>query len=343
MPSVSQSEIRTFLDCHRKHFISYVEKLQPKRTPFAFLQGRVFHEGLAAYYSGEVDEEVLAKANALVPVEEKVSMDDEVSSSEEWERGDYLAARWRGVLRAYAEQYPRDEFVEVPEIERRHKVDYLNRTEGDPWKLSGRFDGIVMDDQARFWLLEHKSASSDALSALSNLQLDFQIGFYLLMCDLLAKRGRISKVAGVLYNVVVKPTIRAKLVWDCRVKDADGVIRHEVVEGKPTLKWLNEGGFTLMSQEQRRQMPSEYEQRVFDEMTANAPSYFIRHTVLRSDVRRDVFHDDLSRILHALGSGEHRYPNYAHCQYCAFRRLCSANPNDRPDVVAEFYEPKRWN
>ncbi len=121
--AVSQSELRAWMDCPRRHWFIYERGLRPKRTPTAFLMGSAFHDAVSDYYSGVPEDRVLAHAQIVAAEANGVaSVDGEWREAEEWETGEYQAAKLRGMLRAYAQTYLRDEFLNVLLLEKRLAV-----------------------------------------------------------------------------------------------------------------------------------------------------------------------------------------------------------------------------
>ncbi len=332
--TISQSEIKTWLDCPRKHWFRYVREISPKKTPFAFIQGTVFHDVLAAYYAGEVDELIHAVVNELAGVEETVSIEGEPTATDDWDKGEYLAARWRGVYRAYAAQYPRDEFSDVEILEHRYDVPFVFEDSRIDWHLNGRFDGIVCDKKDVRWLLEHKTAAGYVVETLMNLRMDFQVSFYLMICDLLEANGRLPMVSGALYNIVVKPTLRPKSVWLTRYSTGETIQTDTKIPEREARKQ----SLMIVGQSKVRQSPEEYEERIFEAMTSKPIDYFFRDHIVRSPNQKEMFREDLIAILNAISDGS-LHPNYNHCRHCTYRRLCSARPDSREDLITEFYGP----
>lgn len=62
MDSSSHSEVEAFLQCERRHYYSYGEKLQGKGTSEALIRGIIGHEVLATYYQAIKDGKSRAEA-----------------------------------------------------------------------------------------------------------------------------------------------------------------------------------------------------------------------------------------------------------------------------------------
>lgn len=324
------------MDCPRRHWFLYERGLRPKRTPTAFLVGGAFHDAVSDYYAGVADEQVLARAGAVTAEANGVaSVGGEWHEAEEWETGEYQAAKLRGMLRAYARTYSRDEFSDVLILEKRLAVPWVCGDE--EWILSGRFDGVVRDDLGESWLLEHKTTAAAPLGLVTNLRLDFQCNFYLHMAGLLAEAGELPRVSGVLYNVVVKPGIRPILVHEARWEEVFATAESKAEAVETVLQRCSEADRRFVAVTKRRQTPEEHEARVERVMLEDPVAYFVRRRVTRSERQQETFAAELASVLGAF-RGNAGFPNFQSCERCGFRVLCSASPEDRPRLQEELFE-----
>ena len=334
--TVSQSELKTWMQCQRRHWFTYEKGLRSKRTPTAFLVGTAFHDALSDYYSGVDESGVLAHANTIaLEADGMASIDGEWRDAEEWEGAEYQAARVRGMLRAYAQRYPRGEFLDAFALEERFFVPWSFGDE--QWTLSGRFDGIAQDDNGEWWLLEHKTAAGNAVELITNLRLDLQVNFYLHMADLLHASGKAPQVAGVLYNVIVKPQIRPVLVYEACWEDVVVIAETKAEAVNAVMQQCSEADRRFIAVDKRRQTPEEYEERIIVHMLADPAGCFVRRYVARSERQRETFAGELASILNAFARSP-GYPNFQSCDRCHFRVLCAASPADRPHLQEQFFE-----
>ena len=109
------------------------------------------------------------------------------------------------MMLGYAMRYPEDPFTVIA-LEKTFAGPLYNPDTGKPsrsFTLAGKVDGLVEQDGEVF-LLEHKTASTIDSEYLEKLWMDFQL---LLYAYALEKHGGL-RVAGVIYNILVKAKLR---------------------------------------------------------------------------------------------------------------------------------------
>lgn len=381
--TITQSEIMTWLSCRRKYHLAYTERLRPRARPLVLAYGTAWHEALRRLYSAPTcdadgvlleDEDairadVLAAANMIDPDEviaaAQAAGEGQIDYPADWaERKAHLPAMLRGQLRAYLDTYSRHEFAEVRGIEHRLETTFCG------FRLSGKPDGLVRDRHGFWWLLEHKTTSSIRADTVLNLWTDFQISFYLLLCQLMREQGGTERsewrtapnvlssgggtvtaeikhapgsfpeVEGVVYNVARKPALRPS---GRRVLVVDGAefvgrTQGEAVE-RAELARCRIPPAKQRVWADRQETHQEYEDRVTNTILAEPAKYFLRENVQRSPEQDAEFGTNLTQIIFEMCDGPH-YANPQHCPRCQFRALCTAPKSARDEVRETLYVEK---
>ena len=185
---LTSTSITTFQTCPRKYYWGYSEKLEPireKALPLRF--GSLWHIGMETWHRDRNLEMVynsIAK-NDLSP---------------------YEYAQLIEMVRGYTYRYPTEEFT-VLELEKEFTASIRNpRTNrlSQKFTMRGKVDGIVETTDG-VMVLEHKTTSVFSGTYLERLWADFQVMLY---CYYLYLNG--WQIAGVIYNIALKPGIRLK-------------------------------------------------------------------------------------------------------------------------------------
>jgi hypothetical protein len=189
---LTNSSISAFKSCPRKFYWRYERQIEAVERPEALLLGSAIHGFLEAHYR---------QLPFTLP--------------------DDLNPKSLAILKGVMEYYPllfmddADLFDPIA-IEKTIHGEILNPTTGRPardYSFGGKVDGLVMlkKDVEGFkagdlLLLEHKTTTKIDNNYFDRLQLDSQLRLYVLF--LARELG--APIAGCLFNVVVKPSIRPR-------------------------------------------------------------------------------------------------------------------------------------
>lgn len=189
---LTNSSISAFKACPKKYYWRYVREVEAKERPEALLLGSAVHEFLENHYR-------------QLP----------------YSPPDDLNFKSQAILKGVKEYYPVRYFDDCDQfeplaIEKVIQGEILNPETGRPareYAYGGRVDGLVLmkkDDMGfkagDLLLMEHKTASKVDEGYFERLQLDSQIRLYAIYLG----RELGTQIAGCLFNVILKPTIRQR-------------------------------------------------------------------------------------------------------------------------------------
>lgn len=189
---LTNSSISTFKACPKKYYWRYVREVEAKERPEALLLGTAIHGFLESHY----------RQLPFIPPTD-------------------LAPKSQAILEGVREYYPIRYFddcdiFEPLAIEKVIQGEILNPETGRPareYAYGGRVDGLVimkMDAEGfkagDLLLMEHKTVAKVDESYFERLQLDSQIRLYATYLG----RELGTQVAGCLFNVILKPSIRQR-------------------------------------------------------------------------------------------------------------------------------------
>jgi len=194
---VSATKLRCWNWCRKKYFFRYVEGLEPRHIGAALRFGRAIHAGfdylLTEKPLGFLWEEEL-KATMLQAYTEQL---DSFSPEDEIELQKAMQA-----LRAWVKEDPLNVYQASPRSAVVASESGFCISVGYARRIVGYFDAIL-GVQGESWVLEHKTTSRVDGKYFNNLLRDEQASMYIL-----AARELGYDVKGVLYNIVLKPSIR---------------------------------------------------------------------------------------------------------------------------------------
>ncbi len=189
---LTNSAITSFKACPRKYYWRYIREIEALERPEALLLGTAIHGFLESHYR-------------QLPYDPPTD----------------LVPKSQAILKGVREYYPilyMDDFdlFEPMAVERVISGEILNPETGRPareYAYGGKVDGLVIlkKDVEGFkagdlLLLEHKTASKVDEAYFERLQLDSQ----LLLYSLYLSRELGAPIAGTLFNVIQKPSLRQK-------------------------------------------------------------------------------------------------------------------------------------
>lgn len=180
------SRLKTYQVCPMKEAFRYRENIAPIQTRRHLAFGTAIHKGLE---TRSID----AALDVLVQ--------DYPKDQSEADAQDTASVAVRALLEGYFERYaPFDE--QKPEL--MFKLPMRTRKGGSAriLKIAGKLDNLVKID-GRWWVVEYKTASRLDGSYFDRLYMDDQITMYVY-----AMRRMGYDIAGVIYRVIRKPTLR---------------------------------------------------------------------------------------------------------------------------------------
>jgi hypothetical protein len=254
LPLLTASRLAAYRRCPREEKLRYQDGLQtPQTEELRF--GTLMHLALEAWWKSDPAERLAA---ALKRVE------GEAADAFEQVRLDCLIigydARW-GHLR-----------FTVVSVEHEFRTPLINPDTGQPsktWQLGGKMDVVVLDENGRRYVIEHKTASGDISPGsdyMARLRMDGQVSMYL---------HAEAEAVGMLYDVIRKVAlepyqatpIEARKYTQAKIDKKTGA----VVE--PSRLYANQREFP--------ETPDEYRERVFAHVAERPEEYYQRATVVR--------------------------------------------------------------
>ena len=196
--TISNSMAKDWKSCRRRFFWNYLARLKPKKIVIPFFVGTYFHEGLRAFYEGKSMEKEVPSILKRMEAEARKAV---FLTPEEEEDLMMQTAIVAGMLPSYARRYAKDRKKwELQGAEKSFEVPIDDRS-----SYVGQIDLLVQFD-GELWIVEHKTAGRLDKNYIDRLPLDTQITGYTIG----AKYAMDRPVAGVVYNVAKKPSIRQK-------------------------------------------------------------------------------------------------------------------------------------
>lgn len=251
---VSDSELRTYRACARRHHYAYRARRRPIDKGEALKFGTLWHLGQEAWW-GSLDESPegrLAAGIFRLRLEEQEGVDP------------FHLVMAEELLVAYTARWG-DEKYRAVKVEAAFEMPLVNPETGAPsrtFRRGGKIDGILLDEENRFHGLEHKTTASDieegSLYWRKVRSLDTQISTY--------KAGALAlgfPVVDFIYDVVRKPSIRP--------------LKATPVESR---KYTAKGAL-YANQREQDETPEEYRLRLREDINERVDRYFARAPIVR--------------------------------------------------------------
>ena len=312
---LSYSSLSTYLNCRRRYYWQYDRQIELSREKEDQLfLGSAVHEMLAAWFSAVLDSTPTApRMNPQIVV---APPDISPEARKIW---NHAAA----IMDGYQRRYPVEaHIIRAVEYEWALPVITPSGSLSAAFQLSGKID-LLTEDPATgaWWIWDHKTRSRDMDGgAIDRLPLDLQLHLYAWGME----RYTGHSVAGVVYDVIQKATIRQK-------------------QGGAKVKG---GGVTPPESDE------EFSARLAEcylsagETPADAP-YQRYDLVLDRANNKSLIAEVFSVIAEITAAGDRiaRYPrNTARCEdyhsRCPYWAICSAGDGQGdPMVIENFYRP----
>lgn len=306
---LTNSRMRTWRECRRKHGLMYLEGWRPVRRGEALRFGSLIHEGLEAWWADDASGRLVA---AFERIEGKGFDLFEQAAAEE-------------LLAGYDARWGADDRYETLAVEDSFFVPMLNPETGAAsrtWVLGGKIDGIVRDRQTgAVLILEHKTTTENFADPVdpywTKLGMDSQVSHYYVGAE-----GLGHEAEGCLYDVLLRPRVQP------------------LKATPPENRKYKKDGTLYASQRDRDETPEEYRARVRADIESNPDKYYARQDIARTD--RDIMEylGDIwaeGRMMREaeLAGRAPRSPDACHrFGQCAFWEVCaySVDPANHPDI-----------
>jgi hypothetical protein len=196
---ISQSMLKTYNECRRKYYYSYLRRLEPIQVYMPFLVGTIFHECMAIFYTyAEVKDSVYTDY-----IDTRI---DEAKEEFKLYGGDVMSIEkqrltLQGMMLAYVNFYSTD----LDKYDVLHVEKQIGLPIGDGL-FAGTLDLLLEDAKGRRWIMDHKTISSVSEGYLQSMELDYQTNMY----KELSRKVLKIRPYGMILNIVTKPSIRQK-------------------------------------------------------------------------------------------------------------------------------------
>jgi len=321
--------------CLRQYYFRYELRLHSRREAAALRLGAAVHVGLERWSGGASPEEAILDATA------DYATCPHWAEPYDWEIEREIVGN---LLAGYFWRYGEDalEYVEIEKPWDTPLVNPVSGRESRTWRLSGRRDGIVRTPDGRLFVLERKTAGEDIgpdSDYWLRLRCDQQISLYVISAF---HQGH--DVAGVLYDVIRKPTIRPRQV---PLFDDDGlkvVTNDETGErvlnkdGKP--RQSAGAGMTLST---RPETPEEYGTRLLADIEERPDYYYQRREVPRLEDDLEEFRHECwqqAKLLSDCRRWGRWFRNVGRntCSFCEYANLCLQSITVDPEAPPDGFE-----
>jgi hypothetical protein len=254
---LTNSRMKSFRACPRKHFYEYVEGIKPAADDEAMAFGTLVHACLEAYWKhrGVTGESSVDVALSVIPTD----LDP------------FTVARIRPMLIAYCESWSGVE-CEVLAVESEFRLPLVNPLTNHAsrtFELSGKIDLVLRLADGRIAIVDHKT-SGESIEPGSEyrrrLVLDGQLSQYWRGCEALGWSPDVG-----IWDVLGKPAIRP--------------LKATPIESR---KYKADGSL-YVSQREHDETADEFEIRIAEALAADPPRYLARIEVQRLEVEREQY------------------------------------------------------
>jgi len=308
-----------FRNCRKACEWRYLRELVPIVREQTLSFGTLIHTCLELWHGGSGLEAVLDFVDASLPNR----------AQDESERSDWHLAR--AMMNGYAARYPAEDF-EVVALEKTFEGKIINPATGARSRsltMAGKVDGIVrMRATGECYILEHKTASQVDADYLERLWTDLQITLYARYIE----QTLGIKVAGVIYNVLVKAKLqqgKGETEGEFEARRAELLAKSKTGKSSATRK-LPES-----DEDFQARLAAKYAE----------PDMFYREALYISRDQFDAMRSDLWELTQQFLDCRRRdafYRNTSYCfanhRTCAYFPLCRSNGSE--NVIANFYETR---
>lgn len=321
--------------CLRQYFYRYELALRNRREVSALRLGAAVHMGLALWSKGAAQEAAITSAT------EGYATCPPWAEPYEWQIERETVAN---LLAGYFWRYGND-VLEYVEVERPWGMPLVNPAtdrESRTYQLAGKRDGLVRAPDGRLFVLERKTTGEDIGTDSEywlRLRCDPQISLYTLSAH---HEGR--DVAGVLYDVIRKPTVRPRqvpLLDDAGLKMVvDEVTGERMFNKDGTPRQSAGAGMRLAT---RPESPEEFGARLLADIGERPDYYFQRREVPRLEDDLQTFRQECwqqAQLLSDCRRWGRWFRNVGRntCSFCEYSRLCLQSITVDPEAPPDGFE-----
>jgi hypothetical protein len=306
LPLLTNSRLRAFRACPRKHMLAYTQGYRLVHEPDALVFGTAIHHALEDYWQGRrAGHSPDARLATVLECAERHVVDP------------FTRAKARAMLIGYVAAWDAIE-CEVLGVELQFTMPLLNPETGArsrTWQLAGKLDVLVRLADGRVAVIEHKTTREE-IEGGSNyrqaLTLDGQVSQYFDGADSLAASHGFSHADVVIYDILAKPKLSP--------------LTATPIESRKYTK----AGALYANQRENDETVEEYEARVSAAIAENPAAYYQRAEVVRLESERDEYAFDVWQLGESIRHSERtgkapRNPDACH-RYgrpCEFWGVCT--------------------
>lgn len=214
----TQSSIHTFMSCPQKFALNYLLKIRRPGNALALITGSAVHEGFdillrlrQQFPDGDLAKQVaVAEETVHEYFDERLEhelMDPNVLSGMDQSRAQAIACL-RGFYIVHGDKIEDWQVIEVEQevrVDRDHPRNLASKVQN---MSAGKIDGIVRTPGGMVLMLEHKTTSSLQFHSGAGLEMDGQLLWYQMLCEIVCDSIGCERIDGVFYNVIAKPQHR---------------------------------------------------------------------------------------------------------------------------------------
>lgn len=215
---LTQSSVTTFMSCPQKFVFQYLLRIRRSGISLPLIVGKAVHKGLEIINAAGRDPQenpyavrIPMALNAVDDIFETIlETKPELCLGLE-DRLEHGRAQAHAILRSWWIVYG----DVMNEWNMLHKELVVRTSPGVTHqsalldRMGGMIDGVILDQEGKCWILEHKTRRSLMGLNISSLSLDAQALWYMLLCHMILTRQGISLLPqGFLYDTMAKPQHR---------------------------------------------------------------------------------------------------------------------------------------
>lgn len=308
---------QNFRNCRKACYWRYVRELAPRGSSHAQHLGTVMHDALQRWHQDR-------DLDAVMTFIDQACADRSV---DEEQRQCWHGAR--AMMDGYARRYA-DESFHVLALEAPFAMPIRNPATGRVsrrFRLAGKVDGIV-EEEGRYYLLEHKTTSHLDGDYLERLWLDLQISLYSRALETIHH----IPIAGVIYNVLCK----------AQLKQGKGETEAEFLTRRAELLAKNKSGKTSATRKES-ESDAAFQQRL--RVKYDDPAMFHREVILFTPDQYAELEAELWELTQQFQDALKRGAFYRNTSQCfAYGRPCSYYPLCRAGgaehIIPALYEQR---
>lgn len=350
---LTNSELREARACLRRHRFKYILRRRPLVGAEPLTFGTLFHVGQEVLWTGPgpLDEKLDSAISAI-----RKAADEAMAKGERVNA--YTVVTIEELTVAYVAKWS-DSNLRAVAVEQTFDLPLVNPETGREsrtFRLGGKFDGVVVDEEGRLHVLEHKTTASDlefgSLYWAKVKALDTQVSHYIA-----GAKAAGYDVEDCIYDVVRKPGIRplkatpaeerkytepkSKACPACKKKGGAETAPHEVdgllcTEGRII---TDPGGRLYKNQREADETPEEFRDRLAAQIVERPERYFARGTVVRLEAEEREFAFDIWQAAKLLNEAErsgYAPKNPDACSTfgtCEYLQVCSGEASIDDDTL----------